>query len=103
LVAPGGESEKPGRQRLRPVGIRGATDLERVWPAPGHNQALRRKVAAALTGDPGDTAAVEALLRTYRGDVNLAHVGVFRHFDWLDDDVVEAAEHHEDEPERPAA
>jgi hypothetical protein len=104
LRLPDGDAGKPVRQRLRAVGIRGATDLERVWPAPGHDQALRRKVAAALTGDPGDTAAVEALLRTYRGDVNLAHVRVFRHFDWLDDDVVEAAEHHEDEPEqRPAA
>jgi len=103
LRLPDGEAGKPIRQRLRAIGIRGATDLERIWPMPGHDQALRRKIAQALTEDPADTAAVEALMRTFRGDVNLAHVRVFRHFDWLDDDVVEAAGRHEAEPERSAA
>jgi hypothetical protein len=56
-----------------------------------------------MAGDPADTASVEALLRTFRGDVNLAHVRVFRHFDWLDDRVLDAAERRHDEPERPAA
>jgi hypothetical protein len=103
LRLPDGEPGKAVRGRLRSLGIRGATDLERVWPAPGHDQPLRRKLAEALAGDPGDTAAVEVLLRTFRGDVNLAHVRVFRHFDWLDDQVLDAAERRHDEPERPAA
>jgi hypothetical protein len=103
LRLPDGDAGKAVRGRLRSLGIRGATDLERVWPAPGHDQPLRRKIAEAMTGDPADTASVEALLRTFRGDVNLAHVRVFRHFDWLDDRVLDAAEHRHDEPERPAA
>jgi hypothetical protein len=103
LRMPDGDAGKAVRGRLRSLGIRGATDLERVWPAPGHDQPLRRKLAEAMAGDPGDTAAVEALLRTFRGDVNLAHVRVFRHFDWLDDQVLDAADRRHDEPERPAA
>jgi hypothetical protein len=103
LRLPDGEAGKAVRGRLRSLGVRGATDLERVWPAPGHDQPLRRKLAEAMAGDPGDTAAVEVLLRTFRGDVNLAHVRVFRHFDWLDDHVLDAAERRHDEPERPAA
>jgi len=104
LRLPDGEDGKAVRGRLRSLGIRGATDLERVWSTPGHDQPqLRSKLAEQMAGDPGDTATVEALLRTFRGDVNLAHVRVFRDFDWLDNRVLDAAGHRHGEPERPAA
>src|SRR6266508_54367 len=86
LRLPEGDEGRPMRQRLRALGIRTATDLERAWPAPSQNEALRRGIAEALGGKHG-AATAEALLRTFRGDVNLAHVRVFRRHTWLDDDV----------------
>jgi hypothetical protein len=86
------DCDQGGDQRrlaLRSLGIRGATDLERAWPADGQDDGLRRAIARALGGDP---ATVQAMLKAFRGDVNLAHVRVFRQFTWLDDDVVQAAE-----------
>lgn len=82
LRLPAGQDGKKVRGQLRTLGIRGATDLERVWPAPGEDEELRRGIIAAL-GDDGSVATVESLLRAFKGDVNLHHVRVFRHFDWL--------------------
>jgi hypothetical protein len=82
LRLPAGQDGNKVRGQLRTLGIRSATDLERVWPAPGEDDELRRGIIAAL-GDDGSVATVESLLRAFRGDVNLHHVRVFRHFDWL--------------------
>jgi hypothetical protein len=88
LRLPEGDEGKQMRAKLRALGIRGATDLERIWSAGADGEALRAAVARALDGDP---VTVEALVTSFRGDVNLAHVRAFRRFSWLDDDVVEAA------------
>ena len=82
LRLPAGQEGKHLRDGLRTLGIRGATDLERVWPAPGEDDELRGGIIAALGGN-GTAATVESLLRAFRGDVNLHHVRVFREFDWL--------------------
>jgi hypothetical protein len=89
LRLPAGDDGKPIRDRLRTLGIRGATDLERVWPARGEDEELRRGIVAALGG--GSAATVESLLRAFGGDVNLAHVRVFRQFSWLGEDLSRAA------------
>jgi hypothetical protein len=90
LRLPAGKDGEPVRNRLRTLGIRGATDLERVWPAKGEDEELRRGIMAALGGD-SSVATVESLLRTFGGDVNLAHVRVFRQFTWLGEELSEAA------------
>ena len=90
LRLPAGEDGKSIRDQLRTLGIRGATDLERVWPARGEDEELRRGIIATL-GEDWSVAKVESLLRTLGGDVNLAHVRVFRQFTWLGDELSQAA------------
>jgi hypothetical protein len=81
LRLPAGDDGAAARRRLRSLGIRGATDLERVWPAPGEDEELRRGIAATLGG--ASSVAVESLLRAFAGDVNLVHVRAFRNHSWL--------------------
>ena len=82
LRLPAGDDGASVRAQLRTLGIRGATDLERVWPAPGEDDELRRGIAATL-GGASSVATVESLLRAFAGDVNLFHVRCFRNYSWL--------------------
>ena len=100
LRLPDGEQGRQLRKQLRALGIRGATDLERIWTASVGGGSVRDAIAQALGGD---STAVEVLISAFRGDVNLAHVRVFREFTWLDDDVVEAARKRGPEERRPEA
>ena len=93
------EADPPAAARPRHPG---SEDLDGSGQCPATTRHCGARSPSA-DGGPADTAAVEALLRTFDGDVNLAHVRVFRHFDWLDDDVVEAAEWHDAEPDATAA
>ncbi len=81
-------SEKPGspspRASLRQLGIRTATDFERVWALFTDDPAGRSVVARCLAADPDDgTAAARALLESLKGEVNLWHVRQFRTHEWL--------------------
>ena len=79
--APGGPSP---RACLRQLGIRTATDFERVWALFEDDPAGRSVVARCLAADDGDgTAAARALLESLKGEVNLWHVRQFRAHKWL--------------------
>jgi hypothetical protein len=76
-----------GRRQLRALGIRTATDLERAWCQADRDRAVRLEIIEMLGGGQRGAATVGALLRTLSGDVNLAHVRVFRRHAWLGDEI----------------
>jgi hypothetical protein len=87
LVRTAGGELRP-RARLRELGIRTATDLERAWDALGQDEGFRRCLGRAL-GLPVEDAAstVRSILRTFTGEVLLYHVREFRGHTWLQEPV----------------
>ncbi|MDQ3916173.1 MAG: hypothetical protein M3323_12750 [Actinomycetota bacterium] len=83
------ESKDDPWQRLRSIGIRGATDLERAWAKLGNDDGFRSNIAAALgEQDPSRAAArVEAIVTSLAGQVNLWHVRAFKQHEWLHGDA----------------
>jgi hypothetical protein len=77
------------RKRLRALGIRTATDLQRIWhsSAGPNTVAKRRLVAAALSTDVPHAATVETILASLEGHPNLVHVKAFRGHTWLPEDA----------------
>lgn len=70
------------RERLRRLGIRTATDLERASEAL--DDAGRKVLSRCLSSDEAEGAAcVKALLESLKGEVNLWHVRQFRGYKWL--------------------
>jgi hypothetical protein len=78
------EQPPPALIQLRLLGIRTATDLERVWqgqPSPE----LKELLAEALMLRAPDKldAVMSSLLRSFEGEPNLWHVRAFRELRWL--------------------
>lgn len=94
LRLPGGEEGKEVRGELRRLGIRTATDLERLWASPlKDDPVLCARLSKALHVEEGQgPAVVGALLSSFKGEVNMLHVRAFRNHEWL-------AEGHELEPQ----
>jgi hypothetical protein len=81
---PGSPPQRSPRQQLRVLGIRTATDLERVWARP-RSPKLASMLAKALTPENPDAvdAVVSSLLVSLKGEPNLWHVRAFRELMWL--------------------
>jgi hypothetical protein len=80
----GPRSEHTPRVALRELGIRTATDLERVWSAVGDDAAFQRRVSHALGVPAKDgPAVVRSILAAFQNEVNLFHVREFRAHTWL--------------------
>jgi hypothetical protein len=79
-----GQDRLSARVKLRTLGIRSATDLERAWKALGTDNGFRARASNALgvsvTEGP---SVVKSLLKSLRGDVNLWHVREFKRHEWL--------------------
>lgn len=88
LHLPAGEDDCVWR-RLRSIGIRTATDLERAWAKLGGDDGFRSTMAAVLgEQDPSLAAArVEAIVTSLAGQVNLWHVRAFKQHEWLQADA----------------
>jgi hypothetical protein len=86
------EQPPPALGRLRVLGIRTATDLERTWEhtkSESSDQELRPLLGGALIPeDPEKIAAVmSSLTLSLKGEPNLWHVRAFRDLDWLKKDL----------------
>lgn len=97
------EQPPPSLDRLRHLGIRTATDLERVWNGPHRTVELEALLGRALMpGDPDSAhAVVPAMLRAFDGEPNLWHVRAFRELEWLRGD--RAGDEHQVPDPRPDA
>lgn len=81
-----GRRPRRGRslQRLRGLGIRTATDLERSWERLGNDPVFRRRISMALgLNEAEGPAVVEGILACLDGQVNLWHIREFRKSAWL--------------------
>jgi hypothetical protein len=82
-VEPGTERVS-ARARLRTLGIRTATDLERAWESLGADPEFRARASAALGVSPTDgPSVIKSLLKSFAGEVNLWHVREFKRHEWL--------------------
>ena len=81
----GGEEGKKVRDRLRRMGVRTATDLERLWSSPlRQDPALGKRLGEALGVEQDQVpAVVGSLLESFKGEVNMLHVRAFRRHEWL--------------------
>jgi hypothetical protein len=88
LRLPGRTEGHAPRDRLRELGVRSATDLERVWASPlGGDPVFRREIGRALkVADDAGPTVVAAMLASFAGEVNLYHVREFKRHDWLQRD-----------------
>jgi hypothetical protein len=77
-------------KRLRGLGIRSATDLERTWASKlSQDPAFHAAIDRALGVEPGTgPAVVRAILVSLEGEVNLHHVREFKEHEWLTRDAV---------------
>ena len=74
----------PALSNLRRLGIRTATDFERVCKRPKMIDSARELLAEALDESPENVGVVvAALLRSLEGEPNLWHVRKFRRLEWL--------------------
>jgi hypothetical protein len=78
----------PNLHQLRILGIRTATDLERVWKQPDRPPELELLLGAAvLPNDPDKgRAVITSILLSLDAEPNLWHVRAFRKLQWLRDD-----------------
>ena len=85
MRCPGGDKGKAVREELRRLGIRTATDLERLWDSPRRDDpTLCKRLGAALGVEKDEApAVVAALLESFKGEVNMLHVRAFRRHEWL--------------------
>jgi hypothetical protein len=81
----GGKDGKAVRDKLRRLGVRTATDLERLWASPlkGDPTLCARLGEALGVGADEAPAVVGALLESFKGEVNMLHVRAFRNHEWL--------------------
>lgn len=78
------QQQPPAVQRLRLLGIRTATDLERVWALPQRAEISAALASALVPEKPEDVEAiVTALIVSLDGEPNLWHVRAFRELQWL--------------------
>jgi hypothetical protein len=77
------------RSRLRAMGIRTATDLERAWEAMCSDDTFARKLAEALavSGEAEARAVVRTIRCSLDGQVNLWHIRRFKGYEWLKRDA----------------
>jgi hypothetical protein len=80
-----GRSDKfSNKTRLRGLGIRTATDLERAWKALGSTRDFVARASNALGVSVAEgPAVIKSLVRSFRGEVNLWHVREFKRHEWL--------------------
>jgi hypothetical protein len=72
-------------KRLRGLGIRTATDLERTWSARKDDSIFCRLLSRALgVAEEEGPPVVESILVGLRGEANMWHIREFRHHRWLD-------------------
>ncbi|HEX2041721.1 MAG TPA: hypothetical protein VHF24_03715 [Acidimicrobiales bacterium] len=85
LRLPGGKDGKAVRDKLRRLGVRTATDLERLWASPlkGDPTLCARLGDALGVGKDEAAAVVASLLESFKGEVNMLHVRSFRNHEWL--------------------
>jgi hypothetical protein len=85
LRLPGRSKDSSPMKRLRRLGIRSATDLERTWASKlSEDQAFHAALDQALDVEPGaGPAVVRAILVSLEGEVNLHHVREFKEHEWL--------------------
>jgi hypothetical protein len=70
---------------LRGLGIRTATDLERIWAARKDDPVFGALISRALgVAEAEGPAVVESVLVGLRGETNMWHIREFRHHRWLD-------------------
>lgn len=79
------DAQRPGlRPVLRRLGVRTATDLQRLWRDETHRSALIGELAVALDVDEAHArCTAAALCASLEGDVNLWHVARFKQRSWL--------------------
>jgi hypothetical protein len=78
------ESGTQTLKRLRAMGIRTATELERAWTELGDEEAFVKRLSEALQLDPDLAASVvKSILTALKGEVNLWHIKQFRSHPWL--------------------
>jgi hypothetical protein len=89
------EDPPPSLVELRGLGIRTATELERVWAradSPPGDRELKSLLGRVLI--PEDPQKVNAVMRsmmlTFGGEPNLWHVRAFRELNWLKDQPAES-------------
>lgn len=82
------EEPPPSLHRVRVLGIRTATDLERVWNQSDRSAELKLLLGGALIpNDPKQgRAVISSLLLSLGGEPNLWHVRAFRRLQWLGDE-----------------
>lgn len=75
-----GADELPGvRPALHRLGVRTATDLQRLWAHEDHRGALVAELAAALDVDEARAHSIAAALcASLEGDLNLRHVACYK-------------------------
>lgn len=82
---PGAPGEPPpARAELRSLGVRTATDLERVWGSLHDDPFVSARLAAAFgVGSEEGPSVVRSVLKTFEGEANLWHVREFKRHEWL--------------------
>jgi hypothetical protein len=88
LHIPGPSESHNPREQLRALGIRTATDLQRIWQSSDQPDTLptRQLVATAFGTDESIGAAtVGSILAGLEGHPNLVHIQAFRRHNWLTD------------------
>ncbi len=85
-------TDPSSRSRLRAMGIRTATDLERAWEVMRADDTFARKLGEAVgVTDVGEArAVVRAICASLDGQVNLWHIRQFKGCEWLKRDVTPA-------------
>lgn len=82
-VEPGSERGS-ARAKLRTLGIRTATDLERVWESLGMDEVFQARASDAMGVSAADgQSVIKSLLKSFAGEVNLWHVREFKRHEWL--------------------
>jgi hypothetical protein len=76
-----------GLAGLRRLGVRTATDLERVWASARRSKELAALLGEAVApGSPEDARPViSSILLSLKGEPNLWHVRAFRQLNWLEE------------------
>jgi hypothetical protein len=89
LRLPASSREFSPVKRLRAIGIRSATDLERIWKSQlKDDKALHREFEQALRLSAGTAPTiVQTILVSLRSEVNLHHVREFKKHEWLQRDA----------------
>ena len=83
--AKGNRTESGVRTKLRSMGIRTATDLERAWESLQDDAAFCNAISQAMgVNKASGPAVVRAMLKTLEGELNLRYVRQFKRYEWLE-------------------